>query len=147
MTTPAYSISKFIVQNADAPISNLKLQKLLYYAQGWYLGFYGKPLFNERIEAWRHGPVVPRMFHYFREFKWKPVTVDSGPADVSPFVAKHLKSVLKAYGGWSAAQLEMQSHQEAPWKEARGDLAPDETCRKVITTESMQRYFSKLANG
>lgn len=40
-------------------ISNLKLQKLLHYAQGFYLALYDQPLFHEPIEAWAHGAVIP----------------------------------------------------------------------------------------
>src|SRR5271163_1555007 len=44
------------------PLTHLRLQKLLYYAQGWYLGIFGRALFTNRIEAWRHGPVVPDVY-------------------------------------------------------------------------------------
>ena len=44
------------------PISNLKLQKLLYYAQAWYLALHNEPLFPESIEAWVHGPAVPPVY-------------------------------------------------------------------------------------
>lgn len=146
MTTSAQSVAKFLIQNSGQ-MSNLKLQKLLYYAQGWHLGIHEKALFIEPIEAWRHGPVVPKIFHLYREFKWSPIEIDSKPADVPVPVARHLKAILKAYGGWSAAQLEMQSHCEAPWKEARKDLPVDASSRNVITHESMKRYFGRLANG
>ena len=43
-------------------LTNLKLQKLVYYAQGIHLAIYGKPLFNEAIKAWEHGPVVPELY-------------------------------------------------------------------------------------
>ena len=53
-----------------SPVSNLKLQKLLYYAQAWHLAFFGAPLFDEDFEAWVHGPVVPRVFRCYRSFQW-----------------------------------------------------------------------------
>lgn len=48
-------------------ISNLKIQKLTYYAQGFSLVLLGKPLFNEKIEAWMHGPVVPELYRKYRD--------------------------------------------------------------------------------
>ena len=49
----------FITKNHEYGdyITNLKLQKLVYYAQAWYLAFLDKPLFDEDFEAWVHGPV------------------------------------------------------------------------------------------
>lgn len=54
-------------QEHGEPLTNLKLQKLLYYAKGWYLALYDKPLFNDKIEAWVHGPVVPSIYHAFKQ--------------------------------------------------------------------------------
>jgi len=42
----------------NKPITNKKLQKLLYYSQAWYLVFNKKPLFKDKIEAWVHGPAI-----------------------------------------------------------------------------------------
>ncbi len=142
----AQVVSKFLIQNSER-VSNLKLQKLLYYAQGWHLGLYSKPLFDEPIEAWRHGPVVPRIFRLYRDFKWSPIQVETTPVDVSSSVSKHLKTILKVYGQWTAAQLETQSHTESPWIEARQGYPDGASCRTVITQESMQHYFCKLANA
>lgn len=47
----------------DAELSNLKLQKLQYYAQGHHLAVYGQPLFADKIQAWSYGPVVPEVYH------------------------------------------------------------------------------------
>ena len=61
----AQDVANFFIgrfQEAQDPVTNLKLQKLLYYAQGWYLAFFDEPLFDERIEAWLHGPVVPPIY-------------------------------------------------------------------------------------
>ena len=62
------------LQDEDAGdlISNLKLQKLLYYAQGIHLALNGQPLYPERIEAWQHGPVVPEIYHAFKEYRARP---------------------------------------------------------------------------
>jgi uncharacterized phage-associated protein len=52
--------------NAGDLISNMKLQKLLYYQQGFHLAYFGKPLFEEDIEAWMYGPVVPSVYSHFK---------------------------------------------------------------------------------
>ncbi|WP_208932366.1 Panacea domain-containing protein [[Haemophilus] ducreyi] len=49
-------------ENGDL-ISNLKIQKLVYYAQGFSLAINNKPLFSEKIQAWTHGPVTPELYN------------------------------------------------------------------------------------
>jgi uncharacterized phage-associated protein len=49
-------------------MTNLKLQKLVYYAQGFYLAMMDSPLFNEPIEAWEHGPVCVPLYHEYKNF-------------------------------------------------------------------------------
>lgn len=147
MTASAHTVAKFIVQKSEAStISNLKLQKLLYYVQGWHLGLYGVPVFSEEIQAWIHGPVVPVIFQTYREFKWTPITVDATPANVDAPTSKHILAVLGAYGKLTAAQLEATSHEEAPWIEARKGLDPKSSSRAVITLDSMKHFFDKLAH-
>ena len=47
-------------------LTNLKLQKMLYYEQGFHLAYFNEPLFEEPIEAWQYGPVVPVVYNYYK---------------------------------------------------------------------------------
>ncbi len=123
-------------------VSNLELQKYLYYAQGWYFAFYGKPLFTERIEAWVHGPVHPGTYRRFKHNSFQPIADEIEQPKLSKRVRKHLVDVYSAYDKFSAWDLERMAHAEDPWREARGDLPEDEPSRAVIPRESMRRYFS-----
>jgi uncharacterized phage-associated protein len=123
-------------------ITNLKLQKLLYYAQAWYLANIDEPLFDADFEAWVHGPVVPRVFRRFREYRWNPITEPVDPPNAS--LAGYLEAILGRYGGLSATQLERLTHQEDPWKEARKGYARDESSAEVISKESIRRYYRNL---
>lgn len=147
MTTSAHTIAKFIVQKSESQISNLKLQKLLYYVQGWHLGLKGEPVFTEEIQAWIHGPVVPEIFQTYREYKWTPIARPTKAVTLNDAIADHVHQVLDAYGKLSAAQLEALSHSEEPWIHARNGLAPKAPSKAVITHTSMKQYFGKLANG
>ena len=65
----ALDVARYIINYSnkkDYHISNLKLQKLLYFTQAYYLAFTDshKPCFPERIEAWNFGPVVPEVYHF-----------------------------------------------------------------------------------
>ena len=62
-----------VESDAGDSISNLKLQKLAYYAQGFHLAMYDTPLFPERIYAWAHGPVVEELYHAYKKFGANPI--------------------------------------------------------------------------
>jgi uncharacterized phage-associated protein len=94
MLPTASNVAKYILtrfQLGGSPIINLKLQKLLNYAQAWHLAFTAKPLFPERIEAWIHGPVVPPVFGEHKQFGWSPISVsDGGTLQASSGLATHV---------------------------------------------------------
>ncbi len=99
-------------------ITNLKLQKLLYYAQGFYLALYDKPLFGEQIEAWQYGPVVPAVYHIYKQYKSNPLPqpddfdIDKYDTDTQEL----LDEVYEVYGQYTAPMLMRFTHQEPPWK-------------------------------
>jgi uncharacterized phage-associated protein len=131
-------------QDAGDPVTNLKLQKLLYYAQAWYLVIYGKPLFDDRIEAWPHGPVVPRVYGRFKHYRWEPIVEEIKAPELPQQIRDHLIEVMQVFGVYTAYQLERMTHQEAPWKDVRGDLAPDDPSNAIIRPESMREFFSRV---
>jgi uncharacterized phage-associated protein len=122
-------------------ISNLKLQKLVYYAQAWYLAIHDKPLFDEDFEAWIHGPVIPELYKEYCGFKWKPILKEVEEPKFTEEVKQFLDEVTDVYFGLDAYELEQMTHTEAPWIEARGDLPTDASCNEIISKESMREYF------
>ena|ERR1700728_2033597 len=125
-------------------VTNLKLQKLLYYAQAWFLVFCKRPLFDDAIEAWVHGPVVPSVFRRFKSYGWS--VIDCGvpvPPPVNEQVLAHLGMVLHAYGSVQATRLERLTHQESPWKDARKGIAIDEPSHNVIQQAAMREFYLK----
>jgi uncharacterized phage-associated protein len=119
-------------------LTNLKLQKLLYYAQAWHLALHGKPLFRENFRAWVHGPVLLSQYHRFKEYRWQPILEEvERPNDLGDDLESHFDEVLEVFGSETAVALEMMTHREAPWLEARGDLPPDEPSSAVIKKDTM----------
>lgn len=125
-----------------SPISNLKLQKLLYYSQAWHLAIFGTPLFSEDIQAWVHGPVVPEVFRAYRQNKWALIPRVENIAILPEAVRNHLKDVWRVYGSFDAYTLERITHSEDPWKNARAGIAPDVSSHAVITHSAMRHYYS-----
>ena len=98
-----YFLSKTDEEAGDV-ISNLKLQKLVYYAQGFTLAVTGKPLFNEPIEAWQHGPVVPDLYHRYKDHGAYGIPAPTN-VDFSKFsseIKEILDEVYDVYGQFSA---------------------------------------------
>ena len=121
-------------------ISNLKLQKLVYYAQAWHLALHENPLFQEDFEAWVHGPVIPTLYQKYKVFGWQPILEDAKP-ELPEEIREFLNEVAQEYFACDAYELEQMTHAEAPWNRAREDLPPDAPSNAVIEKEWMKEYY------
>lgn len=127
------------------PITNKKLQKLLYYAQGWSLGARGEKLFEDKIEAWVHGPAIRSIYVAYKNFGFDPITrqiVETDIVAIPDHIRRFLDEVWTVYGKFDAEYLEHLSHAEKPWQTARSGLEAHSASENEITPESMQEYFS-----
>jgi uncharacterized phage-associated protein len=124
------------------PITNLRLQKLMYYAQAWYLALNGEQLIPDTFEAWAHGPVIPSLYERFSAYRWNPISEDVPEPRLPAEVEDHLREVDEAFGGRLTWELERLSHTEPPWLLARGNLAPDEHSTAIISEDEMKRYYA-----
>jgi uncharacterized phage-associated protein len=132
---------------AGDTISNLKLQKLCYYAQAWSLALDDRPLFAEGIEAWAHGPAIPKLYRRFKKYGSQaidPFDMATDPIrDLHPDHKGRLDEVWSLYGRLSGTQLRNLTHAERPWIDARGDTPPGENCTAEITHESMRAFYRR----
>lgn len=119
-------------------ISNLKLQKLCYYAQGVGLAARKQPLFIDRLEAWLHGPVVPSLYQKYRQYGSSaiPSIHDLEVDDYDQADRMILDDVYDYYGQYSAWRLREMTHKEAPWKDAYA-----EDMNNIITTDALHAFF------
>lgn len=123
-------------------ISNLKLQKLVYYAQAWHLAIHGDSLFSEDFEAWIHGPVIPSLYQKYKSFGWQPILEDANPK-IPENISHFLDEVAEEYFGCDAYELEQMTHAEDPWNRAREDLASDVPSNETIKKEWMKEYYGE----
>lgn len=126
------------------PMSAMKLQKLLYYAQAWSLVWDERPLFHERIEAWANGPVVPEAYEVHRGKFGLDSWPNGDPLKLDDNAQKTVDAVLRFYGKWSPPRLSELTHREDPWRVARAGLAPGERGDEEITLASMAEYYGAL---
>ena len=143
MSFNALDIANKVIINTDIDkgdiISNFKLQKIMYYLQGFNLAFFDEKLFEDDIEAWQYGPVVPSVYNKFKEHGKSGILISH---DVKEIILKNeeqedmFKQVLEEYGKFSAIRLMEMTHEELPWKSTE--------IRATIDTDLMKRYFKTL---
>ena len=143
----ALDVAKYLIglaQRDGNPITNLRLQKLLYYAWGTYWNIYKKHLFNDPIEAWDYGPVVRDVYIEYCESKKDELTLNSETiALTDKKISKSIKEFLQAFFGKykdiSTYALIKGSHEEAPWKETYkvGE-------KNIISQEKMEKFFNTI---
>jgi len=150
-------ITHYVNQKGDT-VSHKKLQKLLYYVDAWHLVNFGSSIVDEDFQAWVHGPVIPELYQQLKEYGFNDLkvvndeyeTVDEEieaiikKNNINPDQIEFINSVLNKYGGLSSFNLELLSHSEAPWIEARNGYAPHQTCNVVIPKQRMQEYYSGM---
>ena len=137
----AIDVAKYFLSKSEPEIgdtiSNLKLQKLLYLAQGFNLAIYGKVLFPEPIEAWAHGPVVPKIYHEFKHYKNDAIPIQKlNLSLISKKTKGLLDEIWEIFGQFSAWKLRDISHEHNTWK------STTQGCE--INVQAMQQYFKTL---
>jgi uncharacterized phage-associated protein len=145
--TTASDVANYIIcyfQAKGEEITHLKLQKLVYYTQAWFLALNNKKLFNDRFEAWIHGPVVRSLYSKFKDYSWKPILEKVDCPAFPENIDSHVKEVLDAYGELTAEDLEYIVHRETPWLKARGDLHPLEPSTTFIDEKEMKSFYKRL---
>ena len=107
------------IKGAGDLISPLKINKLLYYAQGNFLAKYNAPLFPEKIQAWQYGPVIPEIYHKYKVLGRQPIEIvdeDYSASIFTPEETTFLLDIAREYGKYSAETLVTKTHSEDPWK-------------------------------
>jgi uncharacterized phage-associated protein len=130
----------------EGVISNLKLQKLLYYAQGHFLATHeGRPLFGDEIQAWAHGPVVPAVYREYKSYGSAPIEFNENFdfSSIDDDTGSWLVAIWDTFGSRSAWKLREMTHSEPPWNAAFDPNGWGAT----ISLASMRRYFGGLYAG
>lgn len=135
----ALTIAKWIINQIHP--EPLKLQKLLYLAQGYSYAFYDRPLFKDELEGWVHGPVVRSVYDIFKNYQYNFIDTNFEIEDIDEDAKDVLKYVLDNFAKYDAKYLEKISHEQEPWILSREGLDPDERSDKTISKESIANYF------
>ncbi len=128
----------------DESISPMKLQKLCYYAQGFYMALNEEEtLFEDDFQAWQHGPVIRDLYIEYRENGWKQITndVDISIYDTNEKEDEFLMEIVNSFGSYDGSTLSVMTHNESPWLDARGDLSENAASTELISKDSIYNYF------
>lgn len=123
-------------------ITNLKLQKLLYYAYVWKLILDDEKLFSDEVEAWDFGPVVKKEYNRLKKYSDKPIKADAIQTDtnlLSPDLSKYLNTIWHSYGKYDAWALVEITHNEDPWLQTFNNK---KIKKKVITNELIKDFYT-----
>jgi uncharacterized phage-associated protein len=135
----ADEIANWFIANKDCMpdnvITNMKLQKLLYYAQGTFLALTDEPLFQDDIRKWKFGSVVPSIWRKYKSFDDQPITEECTAPEVTETESFLLHKVCEPFAVHSAWQLSEMTHQERSWKIAQS--------QSVIKNDTIKDYFKK----
>ncbi len=133
------------VLDKTGSMTAMKLEKIVYYCQAWSLVWDNSPLFADRIEAWKNGPVIPILFEKHKGlFKVNKIDINGNLNNLSSDQKETIDEVIKFYADKSAQWLSDLTHREKPWIEAREGLSLDERGNSEITLSSMHEYYSSI---
>ena len=150
-------IARYVINYSnekDYGISNLKLQKILYFIQAYFLMVSKdrQPCFKEDIEAWDFGPVVQEVYQEFKQYGsgsiptidsyvefsgWDTHRVAFDDGVINDQDKQFVKEIVDKFSRYSATDLVRLTHNQDPWKNA---YHPCEN--NVITNESIKEYFN-----
>lgn len=143
----ALDIANFFIDLAnndpDEGMTNLRVNKLVYFANAWSLVRFGHPLFDDEIQAWKFGPVIPSVYNTFKSCGRERIHETSGeysPADLTADETDLLLDVANEYGQYSTSRLVTLTHTPgSPWHEAFRSRE-----NAVIENNRIREYFSNL---
>jgi uncharacterized phage-associated protein len=120
----ALTIARYIINKCNenhSSISNLKLQKILYFVQAEFLVEKGEACFSEDIHAWDFGPVVPDVYQKYKVYGTANIPSVNKAAErtgISEDDRKIIDDMIKECSKYSAAELAEITRKQSPWKQA-----------------------------
>lgn len=116
--------------------SELKLQKLMYLIQRESIALTGKPMFEEKFEGWKYGPVIVSLRHFFEE-DYTPIT-DENELNISEEDKYTINNVISQYGMYEPWYLANLTHNEISWQKSRKGLKEDQDGDKILDIEDIK---------
>lgn len=140
-------VANYVLWHSEEdPVTPMQLLKLVYICHGWMLGLYGRPLIKDHVEAWKYGPVVPKVYHQYKRYRDTSIREipETPPSVFSEEERSIMDQVWKHYGHFTGPQLSTLTHQPGtPWDTTirfRGQGA-------VISNDLIEQHYRSLAQA
>lgn len=139
MAYSALEVAKYVINHEHSngrEISNLRLQKLLYFVQAKVLVETGDPCFEEEMEAWDFGPVVPCVYHAYKIFGCWDLSLSGNIPVIAEDIAGKIDNIVDYCQSFPTRQLVEITHNQDPWKKVyrKGQ-------KNRISNASIKEYF------
>ena len=136
----AFEVADYIIERCNKkhkPISNLKLQKILYFVQAQFIVEYGTPCFDNVMQAWDHGTVVPNVYQKYRGYGNTNIPCyGSKRFDFEQDEQQILDITIDRASEYAASQLVEIARSQSPWMDAY------KKANRMITPESIRKFFT-----
>jgi uncharacterized phage-associated protein len=123
-------------------ITNLKLQKILYFLQAYFLAKEERVLFSEEIHAWKHGPVIPQIYGEYKNYGSNPIIKEIDTSEIETEDKMLIQKLWDQFGDYSAHKLVEMTHAHQPWKKAYDGTGQD----TIIPKQELAEYYAPLFN-
>ena len=131
-----FELSKYIINKID--VTNMSLQKILYYIQMFYMAIYNKHAFNSRCNAWDYGPVFGNVYYKYKSFGRNIINDEEPIIEFDKDLIKTTDKVLKYFGCYTTMVLKSFTHNEDPW------LVSYNSENKIIKKSIIKEYGDKI---
>lgn len=152
------SVANFFINkslNDGLSLSMVKLVKLVYISHGWHLGYLGKPLISDAVQAWQYGVMIPKLYRSINEFVFDATRIDSliegygvigdGMTENNPPDEKTIKllnKVWESYSKLSGVQLSTITHEiGTPWEKTWSTMIGTPHSGQNIANNLIQKYY------
>ena len=142
-----------VAKGHEIQLSNLQLQKLVYIAHGYFLGWKNRPLVSEAVVAWKYGPVLDQVYHEFKSYQDRKIPNDkiediATELDADDDANMVIEGVLLLYGKIDAISLVNLTHQpETPWDEVWNVKGGSNKLSAEIPNDLIKNHFRKVINS
>lgn len=140
MAYSALDVAKYVINyeiDQGRKVTNLRLQKLLYFVQAKVLMETENPCFDDVMEAWEYGPVVPAVYHAYAEYRNFSIQKQETVIDIAQDIKNFINDILNYFANTETFELVQITHCQKPWIEARA-----KGNRQPISIDTIREYFN-----
>ena len=142
--TKIEKVSHYIAMS-DYEITNLSMQKLLYYTDGFAQVILGRCIFEDNCEAWAYGPVYPSIYRKYKCFDNERIEVEKTDCELVDAEEKSvIDVVLRCFAVYNGLFLKTLTHNEDPWKTSRQGYDEYDRCNNIISKQRIRAYFKRI---